>query len=354
MQTKNYNFFFLKHCSDNEFQKNAYQIQIVDSLINFYNDKKYLKNFFFNFFLKKRSKLGFYLFGDVGVGKTMILNFFFNTLDIPKKRMHFNEFMISFHDYCHNYKKTKKKNSLKSFVNKIKKNCKFLYLDEFQVTNIVDAMILGRLFKNIFNQNIKVLMSSNTSINDLYKDGLQRDQFLPFLKIIKNRSIEKELIIEEDYRKLGVNTLNRFFYPLNENTSFKINQIFRKLTKEKKSTIKTITVKGRKFKIKNYYEKIVKFQFDDLFDQNIGAEDFIKIAEVCDFIVIENIPVFNEENVNKQQRFIIFIDIVYEKKILLMASSEVSLEKLNQSVKLSKVFKRSVSRLYELTSTDFI
>ena len=351
MQIEHIKKHFLNYCLDKKFQKNTNQLKIIDSLIQFYNKKKSLKNFFINLFSNQSNKLSFYLYGDVGVGKTMLLNFFYKQLNTQKKRLHFNEFMINFHDFCHTHKNG---DSLENFVKKLKKDCKTLYLDEFQVTNIVDAMILGRLFKSMFHVNIRILITSNTKIDELYKDGLQREQFLPFIKIIKKYSIEKELNIDEDYRKLSVNSLNRFFYPLNEESTFKFNQIFRKITKYKKLSLKKVFVKGREYKIENYYEKVAKFEFNNLFELNLGAEDFIQISNHCNFIAIENIPIFTKENINKQQRFITFIDIIYEKKISLMMTSETNLENLDQSTNLKKTFKRTISRIYELTSKNFL
>ena len=344
---KNFKSNFLRYCSVNKLKINNNQIEVIGLLKIFY-DNCFKKYFFLRFFKKKSKILGFYLSGDVGVGKTMLLNFFYSSLRIPKQRLHFNQFMINFHDFTHNREEIDKGNSIASFVNKMKKECELIYFDEFQVTNIVDAMILGRLFETMFNENIKIILTSNTKIKDLYKDGLQREQFLPFISIMENLCIEKELIIEEDYRKS--NLLDRFFFPLNEDTNFKVNQIFRKITKDKKANIKELKIKGRTFKIKKYFEKIARFNFDELCDQNIGAEDYIKIAKECKFIVIENIPAFSENNRNKQQRFITLVDILYEEKIPLMTTSDSKLENFSSSRSLEKPFKRTLSRLYELTS----
>ena len=344
---KNFKSNFLRYCSVNKLKINNNQIEVIGLLKIFY-DNCFKKYFFLRFFTKKSKILGFYLSGDVGVGKTMLLNFFYSSLSIPKQRLHFNQFMINFHDFTHNREEIDKGNSIASFVNKMKKECELIYFDEFQVTNIVDAMILGRLFETMFNENIKIILTSNTKIKDLYKDGLQREQFLPFISIMENLCIEKELIIEEDYRKS--NLLDRFFFPLNEDTNFKVNQIFRKITKDKKANIKELKIKGRTFKIKKYFEKIARFNFDELCDQNIGAEDYIKIAKECKFIVIENIPAFSENNRNKQQRFITLVDIFYEEKIPLMTTSDSKLENFSSSRSLEKPFKRTLSRLYELTS----
>ena len=333
---------FLEFCESNKLEKNLQQLKVIDLLIDFIKPKKNYSSFFF----RKKDKLSFYLFGDVGVGKTMILNHIYKFLDIPKQRYHFNEFMIKFHDYRH----TNKSNSILSFVKKLKKKSKLIYLDEFQVTNIVDAMILGKLFETIFDENIKILISSNTKIDDLYKEGLQREQFLPFVSIIKKNSIQKQLIINEDYRKLSPNKLQRAFYPINEKTTFKINYLFRELTKNKKLDKIKVDVKGRKFTINNFYDGFAKFEFNQLCSTNVGAEDYIKIAETCSFILILNIPYFNDENANKQQRFITLIDILYEKKISIMISMASKLENIGSSKKLLKPFKRTLSRIFELTS----
>ena len=349
MQIKNLKNNFLKYCTDNKLEINNYQIEIIDLLIKFYNDC-FNRIFFVNLFNKKIKKPGFYLFGDVGVGKTMLLNFFYDNLKIPKRRLHFNEFMIGFHDFANLRKEVDKSNSIKSFVRKIKKESDLIYFDEFQVTNIVDAMILGKLFETMFEENIKIIITSNTKINNLYKDGLQREQFVPFINMMVKMCTEIKLVIKEDYRKSRLNMHDRFFYPLNEESNFKINQIFRKLTKGKKNSIQRLEIKGRIFKINNYFEKIARFEFDDLCDKNIGAEDYIRIAEACNFIVIENIPNFNDQNTNKQHRFITLIDILYEKKIPLMVSSKLDLKKFGSSGSLIVPFKRTLSRLYELTS----
>ena len=348
----NLNKLFIDHCKKNNLEINSNQLDLIEELNQFYN-LNFNKSFLKKIFSKQNSKPGFYLQGDVGVGKTMILNFFYESLEFKKKRLHFNEFMISFHDFVFQNKKDKKENVIDKFVNKIKKKYELIYLDEFQVTNIVDAMILGNLFKKIFDENIKVLFSSNVKINNLYKDGLQRDQFLPFIKIIKNKCYQEKLSIEEDYRKSQINKDKRFFYPLDEITNFKVNKFYRQKTKNIENKEKILTIKGRKFVIENYFNGISRFDFKDLCAKNIGAEDYIKIAETCNFIIIENIPNFNNDNSNQQQRFITLIDILYEKNVPLLISSKSKLSSISSSISLRDVFKRTISRLHELTSTRF-
>ncbi len=332
---------FLTFCKTNKFEINPKQKEIIVMLENFIFSKKNFLNIF-----KKKEKSCFYLYGGVGVGKTMLLNFFYNSIKIKKNRIHFNEFMINFHDYRH---QEKNDNSIADFVKILKKNYDLIYLDEFQVTNIVDAMILGKLFEVIFKENIKIIITTNIKLNDLYKDGLQREQFLPFIEIIKKNSIQKELVLDDDYRKQNLDNVRRIYYPLNEKTTFKINQNFRILTKDKKRESQNIETKGRKFLIDNIYEGITKFNFDDLCDKRLGSEDYINIANVCKHVFISNIPAFNDLNSNQQLRFITLIDIFYEKKIELTISCEKNLETLGSSQLHKETFERTLSRLYEMT-----
>ena len=343
---------FLHHCFNNKFYKNEEQIKTLDLLVDFHK-KKILKNIFLKLFGKKNKKLGFYLYGGVGVGKTMMLNFFFEQLNVPKKRMHFNEFMITFHDFKQNKKLKKKNNSIETFVKNLKKKINLIYLDEFQVTNIVDAMILGKLFKTIFKEDIKVLFSSNTKIKNLYKDGLQHAQFKPFIEIIKNFCIEHELKINQDYRKSEQSKLERFFYPLNEKTTFQVNQLYRLLTKEKKKSNVKLNIKGRTFTINFFFEVIARFKFNELCEVNLGSEDYIVIANKCNFITVDDIPNFSDNLVNQQQRFVTLIDILYEKKIPMMISANFHLKNFTSSKKLTEPYKRTISRLFELTSSNF-
>ena len=346
----NLNKFFIEHCKDNKFEINQNQLVIIENLKNYYKDN-FNQSFFSKMLKKKNTKLSFYLVGEVGVGKTMILNFFFNQLKEKKLRLHFNEFMIEFHNFI--FENKNKPNGLGLFVEDLYKKTQLIYFDEFQVTNIVDAMILGRLFKKIFEKKIRVIFSSNILIKDLYKDGLQRDQFIPFIKVLENNSFENRLLIDEDYRSNKKNDTERFLSPIDQSISFKFNKFFRQKTKNKRKTQKTMIVKGRKLEIENFYEGVAKFNFSELCNRNLGSEDYISISKNCNFIFIENLPDFNESNSDQQQRFITFIDIIYEKKIPLMITSYVNLNDINSSTNLAEPFKRTVSRLYELTSIDY-
>ena len=335
---------FKEFCEIKKLELNAQQVKIISSLEKFLDYRETI----LSRFIKKKEKLCFYLYGEVGVGKTMLLNFAFERLKIRKHRQHFNEFMINFHNFRH---EKKDNNTITSFVKELKKKYDLIYLDEFQVTNIVDAMILGKLFEVIFEEKIKIIITTNTKLQDLYKDGLQREQFLPFISIIENLSIQKELQIKDDYRTKNNKKFQHIFFPLNEKTSFRINQKFREFTRNIKKESKIVTTKGRNFVINNFYSGIARFKFKDLCDNKLGAEDYINISNFCNHLFIEDIPKFNNENSNQQLRFITMIDIFYEKKITLTLSIEENLNNITSSNKHSVVFKRTISRMYEMTKS---
>ncbi len=335
---------FEEFCKSKRFERNEKQIEIVNLLEKFLNNKT--KSLFF--IKNKNFKSCFYLHGNVGVGKTMILNFVYDMVKVKKMKSHFNEFMIKFHDFRHEKKDEK---SILQFVKDLKKKYELIYLDEFQVTNIVDAMILGKLFETIFLEEIKVIISTNTRVSELYSDGLQREQFLPFINIIEKNSIQKELLLDDDYRIQKKDKNQKIFYPINEKTLFNINQNFRVLTRNLQKEEKLINTKGRKFKIYNYYEGVARFNFKELCDKNLGAEDYLNLANICSHIFIEEIPNFDEYNSNQQLRFITLIDILYDKKISLTLSMASELKNMSSSKKHSEVFKRTVSRLYQMTLT---
>ena len=335
-------------CKKKNLDVNSHQIKLIKTLEEYY--KLNYKSFISKILSKKNYKKGFYLYGDVGVGKTMILDFFFNLVESKKLKLHFNEFMLSFHDFVHQSKGKNDENKINKFVKKLKSKAKLIYFDEFQVTNIVDAMILGKLFDEIFKEDLKIIVTSNIKIENLYKDGLQRDQFKPFIKIMQKQSFEYQLNIDDDYRKSKGNKTQRYYSPLNQENNFKINKLFRVMTKDKVLKEKILNIKGRKFILKNFYDGIVRLTFKEVCDKNLGSEDYIKIVKNCFFIVMENVPAFNDLNSNQQQRFITFLDIVYDQNIPMAISAEQNIDKLTSSRLLEKPFKRTISRLYELTS----
>ena len=247
------------------------------------------------------------------------------------------------------------KNSFKIiFLSKILAEKNIINLAKEKIIIIPNALDKNdcNLANHLFKENIKIILTSNTKISELYKDGLQRDQFKPFIKIMEKHSVELELKIEDDYRKSNENQKQRYFYPLNQETNFKINKFFRTITKDKNHLSKIISVKGRDFKIEHFYEGVARFNFDDLCNRNLGAEDYLEIIKNCKFVTLDNIPQFNDINSNQQQRFITLIDVIYDKNIPLAVTADQNIDQFTSSRLLENPFKRTISRLYELTSVE--
>ena len=224
------------------------------------------------------------------------------------------------------------------------------YLSEKKPTEI------GFLFKN----NVVNIFTIGRKNDEIYYDKFEGNKKFRFRvtneKIIWNyykyRTFtlnRKELKLYNDYRKKTDEKKQRIFYPLNEKTLFSINQLFRRLTRDIDKSEKTFITKGRKFYIHDFYNGISKFTFEELCDKNLGSEDYLNLANICDHIFIYNVPSFTELNSNQQLRFINLIDVLYDKKIKLTLSLETRLEKLNSSKRHYDIFKRTISRLHEMT-----
>ncbi len=244
-------------------------------------------------------------------------------------------------------------NPLPKIVKTFKKDFDIIFFDEFQITNIADAMILGKLLEQFFSNNIFIITTSNAKPDDLYLGGLQRDQFLPYIENIKsNNVLVYSLNSGKDYRELYLNKQNRFFIVKDPQTKKNFNQVLFAVLSGKQFATKEIEIKGRKLIIDNYVSGIAKFDFKDLCFQTYGSEDYIEICKIAKIFFIENIPNFTDELINEQYRFINLIDIIYDNHLSLVATATVPINQITSSVKLQKVFQRTLSRLQELTSNN--
>ena len=301
----------------------------------------------------------FYIYGKVGVGKTLIMDLFYNNInEVRKKRIHFHEFMINTHDSLHLIRKNNSKikdNSflIKTYAKSLKKDTDLICFDEFQVTNIADAMILGQLFIELFNLKINVVLTSNDKPENLYIDGLQRELFLPFIKLIENKSKIFNLNIEKDYRVSGIDQNEIFFSPISIENQIIINNLYEKLIDGHKPKNIKIEIKKREFEIKKFANNVARFNFNELCGLPLGSEDYLKLINNIKTLFLEEIPVFSDDNVDKQERFITLIDILYDNEIKLIMSSEKSLKDFTSSRRLDLKFKRTCSRLSEMKSQDY-
>ena len=341
---------FKKYVKKNGLHKNINQEDLIKTLEELTEQltPSFLKSVT-NIFSSKKPK-GFYLYGSVGVGKTMIVNFFLEYLNQKRVlKTHFNKFMVDIHNKLHKLKN--EKNPLPKIVKKFKEDFDIIFFDEFQITNIADAMILGKLLEQFFEKNIFIITTSNTKPDDLYLGGLQRDQFLPYIETIKQNSVIYSLDSGKDYRELYLSKKNRFFIIKDPQTKKNFNQVLFTVLSGKQFHTKEIEIKARKIIIDNYVSGIAKFDFKDLCFQTYGSEDYIEICKIVKIFFIENIPNFTEELINEQYRFINLIDIIYDNQLSLVATAAVPIKQITSSVKLQKVFQRTISRLNELTSS---
>ena len=219
--------FYKKICSEEQVEYNHKQELLIYELDQFLSYKK--KSFIFKIFdtPSNGKKKCFYIHGGVGIGKTLIMDLFSDSVK-NKQRIHFHKFMIEVHDELHSLRSQNKAKEflIAQLAKKIKDRHEFIFFDEFQVTNIADAMILGHLFIELFKNNVYVILTSNSKPEDLYKDGLQRELFLPFIKILKDNSIIHHLDIDTDYRTKNLNNQETFFIANSSVSSLKIKDIY--------------------------------------------------------------------------------------------------------------------------------
>ena len=342
---------FKKYSKQHSLQKNINQEDLIKTLDTLTEQlKPSLFKSVANIFGNKKPK-GFYLHGDVGAGKTMIVNFFLEYLNQPRVlKTHFNKFMVDIHNKLHKLKN--EKNLLSKIVKTFKKDFDIIFFDEFQITNIADAMILGKLLEQFFDNNIFIITTSNTIPDNLYLGGLQRDQFLPYIEVIKKNTLVYSLDSGKDYRELYLSKKNRFFIVKDPETKKNYNQVLFTVLSGKQFATHVIEVKTRKIIIDNYVSGVAKFDFKDLCVQTYGSEDYIEICKIVKIFFIENIPNFTDELINEQYRFINLIDIIYDNQLSLVATASVPINQLTSSTKLTKVFQRTLSRLKELTASN--
>ena len=339
-------------CKDKHIEHNIKQKDLVIELDKFLlgSSRNFIKKLFrYNLNQKKC----FYLYGGVGIGKTLIMDLFYDDVNLKEKqRVHFHEFMINIHDQLHQLRNEKNSRDfiISKLVKGIKSKSSLIFFDEFQVTNIADAMILGHLFEEFFKNNILIVLTSNSSPEDLYKEGLQRELFIPFINLIKKNSLIHHLSIDIDYRTRSLKEEKNFFLSNSPVSKLKINDIFSIHSNKTSVEDKVISVKKRNFVVKNLSNRIARFQFNEICGDNRGTEDYLELIKLIDRLIVENVPNFGNTNSNLQERFINLIDVLYDNKIKLYLSTEKEISDLGSAYHLKDKFNRTISRLLEMKS----
>lgn len=302
---------------------------------------------------KQHIPRGLYIFGDVGRGKSMLMQLFYDALQTPhKRRVHFHAFMLEVHDTLHKLRQSKgekRQDPLKVIARMIAKRTHVLCFDEFHVTNITDAMILKNLFTALFAEGVVMVSTSNWRPDDLYKDGLQRDSFLPFIGLLKERVEIFELSSVKDYRLQQQGSEEEtYFYPDDENAYTKLQQAFKRVGGTRVAPKGMLDMKGRLLEIPKVIGDVAWFTFKGLCDQPLGAGDYLAIIAQYKTIFLVGIPQFTDDNQNAAKRFMTLIDVLYDNHIPLYCAAAASPEQLYRMGHLRFEFQRTVSRLVEM------
>ena len=308
------------------------------------------------FFARKKPVKGVYIYGGVGRGKSMLMDMFYDNLPagISKRRVHFHEFMIETHDWLHARRAGKAvDNLLPDYADYVADNSKVICFDEFHVTDVADAMILSRLFAALFDLGVVVVSTSNWVPDRLYEGGLQRERFLPFIALLKEKMQIVHLDSDTDYREEAVQDLETYLYPLNAETKLKADKFFRKLSNGQAEDTQIVTVKGRDIPVKTS-GGAARFLFSQLCEQPHGAEDYLTIAQTFNTVFLENVPRMGYDRNNEAKRLMTLVDVMYDARRRMIFTAETAPEKLYHGDKYTYEFERTISRLREMQSSSYL
>ncbi len=315
------------------------------------------KTDFFSFFTRKRGEVprGLYLFGPVGRGKTMLMDLFFETVPFERKRrVHFHEFMIEVHELIATARKQQDGDLVPVVAERIAREAPLLCFDEFHVTDIADAMILGRLFSGFFEQGMVVVVTSNTAPSELYNGGLNRNLFLPFIELIEEKMEVMELEAAKDYRLDRLLGEPLYFTPLNGAADSHIRETFQKLTGVAQGHSQHILVKGRMLAVPEAAHGVARFTFAELCGKPLGANDYLAVSRHFHTVIIENVPILRRDRRDEARRFNTLIDTLYDQGTGLIISAAAEPDRLYTEGDGAQLFRRTASRLMEMRSESYL
>jgi len=305
---------------------------------------------------------GLYIWGPVGRGKSMLMDLFFADAPVARKRrVHFHEFMLEVQARLHRRREElaargapPESDTIVPVAREIAAETRLLCFDEFQVTNIADAMILGRLFETLFEEGITVIATSNRTPDDLYNNGLQRDRFLPFIELVKQRLEVLELGGAQDYRMGRLRELDLYLTPLGRWATTKLDEAFRALSNGADGEPRVLRTQGRDVEVPRAAPGVAMAHFMDWCATPMGAADFLCIADCFHTVIVAEIPKMGPDSQDKAVRFVTMIDTFYEKKVKFICSAAASPANLYPEGDGSFEFQRTVSRLMEMQSPEYL
>jgi len=293
---------------------------------------------------------GIYIHGEVGRGKTFLMGLFFDKVRIEtKRRLHFHAFMQDVHGRLHSARR-KARDAIAPVANAISTEAKLLCLDEMQIGDIADAMIVGRLFEALLAKGTIVVTTSNMEPEDLYPDGLNRQLFLPFIGLIREKFEVVELEGETDYRLGRVKGHETFITPLGAPADEKVQELWRRLTDTEKGKPTELEILGRKLKVPEAARACARFTFAGLCEAPLGPADYLALSRQFRAVFVEHIPAMGPSLRNEAKRFVTLIDTLYDAQVRLVASSAEVPERLFSP---RERFARTISRLKEMQSASW-
>ncbi|PSJ58670.1 cell division protein ZapE [Kumtagia ephedrae] len=307
---------------------------------------------------------GLYIHGGVGRGKTMLMDLFFALVPMRRKRrVHFNDFMAEVHDRIQKHRQARKEGKVREYdpippvARAIADETQLLCFDEFTVTDIADAMVLSRLFSALFSNGVVLVATSNVAPDDLYRDGLNRALFLPFIDILKRHADVASLDSDTDYRMEKLNRMPVYVTPLGPEADRLMDEAWEAMTHGRRAAPDSIALKGREIPVPAASGEAARFSFADLCENPLGARDYLAIAARYSTIFIDRIPVLDPTLRNPTKRLILLIDTLYDRRIRLVLSAAASPDELyagRPGVTEAFEFDRTASRLIEMQSRDWL
>jgi len=297
---------------------------------------------------------GLYIHGEVGRGKTMVMDLFYAVVDTaPKRRIHFHAFMQDVHRRLHAARQSHAQDAIAPVAKAIAKEARLLCLDEMQVTDIADAMIVGRLFEGLLAAGTVIVTTSNLAPDQLYRNGLNRQLFLPFIALIKQRLDVVSLDSPTDYRLGRVKAHETFLTPISPETDARLQDLWQRLTDTGRGEPLDIDVLGRKLHVPQAAHGCARFSFAELCEQPLGPPDYLALAQNFQILFLEHIPALNPDRRNEARRFVLLIDTLYDGKVRLVATSAQAPEGIYPEGDHAFEFGRTVSRLKEMQSASW-
>jgi cell division protein ZapE len=296
---------------------------------------------------------GIYLHGSVGRGKTCLMDLFYHCLPFDsKKRQHFHRFMASVHTRLRELRDAE--NPLDIVADRIAEECRVICFDEFAVSDIADAMILGNLFRALFDRGVTLAATSNIAPQDLYRDGLQRQRFLPAIDAIEQHTRVLELEGARDYRLRVLEDASMYLWPSGDASEKRLAQSFTAISPDDFEADGSMEILGRPIEFVRLSDGVVWLTFDAVCDGPRSQDDYIELAREFQTVVVSGVPQFTPELENQARRFIAFVDEFYDRRVKLMLSAEVALTELYAGRRLIREFERTRSRLTEMQSHDYL